>query len=291
MQNLVKHKLVIIVLTYNEEANLQRFVTALEGLSIPVVVVDSGSTDDTIAIAKQAGFTILYHPFINHPLQWEYALTHCPILAEWIIGLDADQIPSPALIQKLQYFTNATIPTSVNGIYFNRHNFFQGCRLRFGGYRNFYMLKMFRRGKGYSDIQAKLDHRFIVEGETVVWKDGILYEDNIKEYDLDFWLQKHVHYSNQVADEELTRRRNPKAPSVQPKLFGSPDERKAFFKEIWWELPLFVRPHIYFFYRFIIRLGILEKREGRVFHYLQSYWFRMLIDYKIYVSIAKKKAD
>ena len=270
-----------IILTYNESVHLRRLLSKIAGINAPVFVIDSGSTDDTVAIAEEYDAVVKVNKFENHPKQWDFALKNCPIVTAWIVGLDADQYPSEELFQKLKTFTDKDVSADVNGVYFNRHNYFHGERLKYGGYRNFYMLKMFRNGKGWSDLNENMDHRFIVEGKTIIWKDEILIEDNLKEHDIDFWLTKQIRYSNLTAQEEFQRKKGLRGQTLNPNLLGNPDERKAFLKKIWWNLPLFIRPMIYFFYRFVIRLGFLETTSGRTFHFLQGFWFRFLVDVKI----------
>lgn len=277
-----------IILTFNEEQHLPRLLNSIKELSAQAFILDSGSTDNTLTIAKEYGVTILSNKFENHPKQWDFALKYFDIKTPWTIGLDADQIVLPELFNKLKNFKNAEIPKEINGIYFNRKNYFKGRWLRHGGYFPKYLLKMFRTGVGYSDLNENMDHRFIVPGKSIIWKDGYLKEENLKENDISFWIAKHNRYSDLVAEEEIERRNKLRTQSIKPKFFGSPDERIAFYKKVWWWLPLFVRPFLYFFHRFIIQLGILDGKEGWIFHYLQAFWFRLLVDIKIW-ELSKKR--
>lgn len=269
-----------IILTYNEEIHLQRLLDSLSGMDAAVYVLDSGSTDATIAIAGKHGAFVLTHPFENHPRQWDFALKNFQIKTPWVICLDADQVITPELKKQLEYFRDEDY-ANVDGIYFSRKNYFKGRWIKHGGYYPFYMLKMFRYGKGYSDLNEEMDHRFIVPGKTVVWKKGYILEENLKENNIRFWIEKHNRYSDLVAREEVERMQKIRAQTVQPNFWGSPDERTARLKQIWWQLPLYVRPMLYFIYRFIFRLGILDGREGTIFHFLQAYWFRLIVDIKI----------
>jgi glycosyltransferase involved in cell wall biosynthesis len=279
----------IIVLTHNEAVNIARLLHSVQGLGAPVFVVDSGSTDDTCQIALSYGASVIYHPFENHPKQWHFALSELPIESTWVICLDADQEVMPRLFNRLKQLVDVDLPEEVNGIYFNRHNYFKGKRLMYGGYRNKYLLKMFRYGIGHSDLSENMDHRFIVPGRTIVWKDGIVKEENQKENEISFWIAKHNRYSDLVAQEEIERRQGVRQLSIKPRLFGNADERIVFLKNIWWKLPLYIRPVIYFFFRFFVQLGILENREGRVFHFLHSFWFRLLVDIKISEHLKKNQ--
>ncbi|RZK42864.1 MAG: glycosyltransferase family 2 protein [Pedobacter sp.] len=276
-----------IILTYNEEIHLQRLLSSIEKLDAKIFILDSGSTDKTLNIADQFNAEVKTNPFENHPKQWHFALNNFKVETPWTIGLDADQIVSPELFQMLADFKNEGFE-DINGIYFNRKNYFQGTWIKHGGYFPFYLLKMFRTGLGYSDLNENMDHRFIVPGKTAIWKKGFLIEENLKENDINFWIEKHKRYSDKVAEEEFERQKGLRSQTLNPNPFGNPDERTAWLKKLWWQLPLGLRPYLYFSYRMLFKLGILDGATGIKFHYLHALWFRRLIDKKITLL---KKSD
>lgn len=269
-----------IILTYNEEMHLPRLLQSIADLNAPVFILDSGSTDSTLAIAGQFGAQTAQHPFVNHPQQWDQALKVFSIQTPWIICLDADQVVSETLKQKLRNF-NSEDYANIDGIYFNRKFVFKSKWIKHGGYYPFYLLKMFRYGVGYSDLNENMDHRFVVPGNTTIWKDGIVLEENFKENKISFWLDKHNRYSDLVAQEEVERMRSMRAQTVKPIFFGSPDERTAWRKQLWWKLPRYMRPVLYLTQRMIFQLGFLDGRTGIIYHFLQSFWFRLIVDVKI----------
>lgn len=279
-----------IVLTYNEELHLRRFLDSVAELNAPVFVVDSGSTDETLNIAQEFGAQVLHNTFVNHPQQWDFALKNCPIQTPWVIGLDADQVLTPELKQRLLHFKDEDF-AGINGIYFNRKNFFKGRWIRHGGYYPFYLLKMFRYGVGYSDISEKMDHRFMVPGKTEVWKDGYILEENLKENQINFWIDKHNRYSDLVAQQEVERIQTGFQSAGRPAFWGSPNERKAWFKKRWYALPRYIRPALYFAQRMIFQLGILDGRTGIIFHFLQGFWFRLVVDIKIDELLKQQQHD
>lgn len=260
---------------------MPRLLESIAGLNATTYILDSGSTDETLNVASAYGAEVTYNKFINHPKQWDFALNYFPINTPWIIGLDADQIVLPELYELLANFKDKDVPEKVNGIYFNRKNYFKGRWIKHGGYFPKYLLKMFRTGIGCSDLNQNMDHRFIVPGETVVWNNGYLKEENLKENDINFWIGKHNKYSALQAREELERKTGDREQAIAPKLFGNPDQRVAWFKKIWFNAPLFVRPMMYFIYRYFFQLGFLDGKQGFIFHFLQAFWYRLLIDIKI----------
>ena len=260
---------------------MPRLLKSISSLNAPIYIMDSGSTDRTVEVAKEHGAEVAVNPFENHPKQWNHALNYFKIKTPWIIGLDADHVVTDELLEMLRNFRDENIPEKVNGIFFNRKNYFKGRWIKHGGYFPKYMLKMFRTGVGKSDLSQNMDHRFMVPGETVVWKKGYLLEENLKENDISFWIAKHNKYSSLQAIEEIEREKGQRASTVDSRFFGNPDERTAWLKNLWWNMPLFVRPMIYFIWRYFFQLGFLDGRQGFIFHFLQAFWYRLLIDIKI----------
>ncbi|GGH15191.1 glycosyltransferase family 2 protein [Mucilaginibacter phyllosphaerae] len=279
-----------IILTYNEERHLPRLLNSITGLNAETFVLDSGSTDGTIVIAENAGAVIAQHAFINHPRQWDFALKNFEVKTPWVICLDADQIVTPELFVLLQNFRD-TDYQSINGIYFNRKNFFKGRWIRHGGYYPFYLLKMIRFGIGFSDTNENMDHRLVVQGNTLIWKNGHILEENLKENKISFWIAKHNKYSDLLAHEEIERMQSIRLQTVKPKFWGSPDERTAWLKQRWWKLPRYARPMLYFLYRIIFKLGILDGRTGLIFHFMQAFWFRLVVDIKIDELLKQQQSD
>ncbi len=269
-----------IVLAYNEEQHLPKLFDSLKTLNAPTYLLDSGSSDKTLEICRQYNVQTAYHEFKNHPSQWDVALKTFQIETPWIIGLDADQCLDQDLLKILLNFRDSAY-AGINGIYFKRKYFFKGKWIKYGGYYPFYQLKMFRKGIGSSDMNENMDHRFIISGKSITWNEGHIIEENQKENSISFWIDKHNRYSDLLAHEEVERMQALRVQTLNPSLFGNPDERRAYLKRIWWRLPRYVRPVLYFHYRLIFQLGFLDGKTGILFHFLQAFWFRLIVDVKI----------
>ncbi len=277
-----------VILTLNEEQHLPRLLNSIVKLNASIFILDSGSTDQTLQIAKSFKAEVKFNSFENHPQQWDFALKNFNIQTPWTIGLDADQVVTPELFLKLKNFKSEHFE-EIDGIYFNRKNYFKGKWIRFGGFYPKYLLKMFRTDIGFSDLNENMDHRFIVNGDTKTWKDGHLLEENLKENKVSFWISKHNRYSDLVAKEEIERLNHLRKQTIKPNFWGNPDDRIAWLKHIWWQLPLGLRPFLYFSYRLIFKLGFLDGRTGILFHFLQGFWFRLIVDVKIKEIIKSSK--
>jgi glycosyltransferase involved in cell wall biosynthesis len=263
-----------VVLTFNEEKNLRACLESLSGWVSQIFIVDSGSTDGTLAIARELGATIVAHKFETHTRQWRWAMAELPIATDWVIGLDADQRVTPELAASItRAFAPGGTSAETDGFFLNRRQVFRGRWIRHGGYYPKYLLKLFRRRAVKFDDGDLVDHHFHVAGRLVRLA-GDLIEDNRNEARIFDWIEKHNRYARLQARQELLRL----GLGPAPRLFGSPDERTAWMKSVWSRLPLYLRPLGYFVYRYVLRLGFLDGKEGFVFHFMQAYWYRLLVD-------------
>jgi glycosyltransferase involved in cell wall biosynthesis len=272
--------LTVIVLTYDEELNLPACLDSLRLVPHRLVVVDSGSSDATRQIAEAYGARILCHPFESHARQWSWTLQQLALDADWVLGLDADQRLSRELACELAQLFERPIGSGVGGYYVNRRQIFRGQWIRNGGYYPKYLLKLFRASKVRFDERDLMDHHFYVDGRVGILR-GDLIEDNQKEIDIGFWLSKHLRYAELHAREELLRRQTPNAWLIQPNPLGTPDQRVVWLKQRWYSLPLYLRPFLLFSYRYFVRLGFRDGKQGFIFHFLQSFWYRLLVDIRI----------
>jgi len=265
-----------VVLTFNEELNLPACLESLRGWVDKIVVVDSGSTDGTVRIAQACGAHILFHA------QWRWAMEHLPEGAyEWLLGLDADQRVTPELATEICDTLDPSRRTAegIAGFYIKRRQIFRGRWIRHGGYYPKRLLKLFRRDQVFFDENDLVDHHFYVRGRTACLSCDLI-EENHKEDDLAFWIQKHCRYAVLMAEEEQRRRTCGERPytALRAGVCGSPDQRSLRMKRLWARLPLYLRPWLYFLYRYVLRLGFLDGKQGLVFHFLQACWFRLMVD-------------
>lgn len=271
----------VVVLTKNEECNLSNCLQSVGGWCQQVFVVDSGSTDGTIEIANQFGVTVVYHAFESHTRQWNWALNNLPFGCEWVLCLDADQVVTPGLRDEVASLLIRAETIGQNGFYLRRRQIFRDKWIKHGGYYPKHLLKLFRHEKAWCDENERLDSRFYVEGEIGTLKQDLI-EDNQNEHNMTFWIDKHNRYATVQAREELERRDGKLAWAIEPRFFGTPDQRTIFLRNLWYRsLPLYVRPFLLFFYRYFLRLGFLDGKQGLIFHFNQSLWFRLLVDVKL----------
>ncbi|MEK7635660.1 MAG: glycosyltransferase family 2 protein [Patescibacteria group bacterium] len=253
----MKAPISVIILTYNEEIHIERLLKNIADFADEIFIVDSYSTDKTLEIAKKYGVKIIQHEFENQAQQFNWALDNLEIKNEWILRLDADEYLTPELKKEIKENFSAT----VNGYYMKRRVYFMGRWIKHGGYYPTWILRLFRKGKARSE-QRKIDeHIVLLEGKTGRFKNDFA-DENKK--DLTFWIEKHNNYSSKEATDVLIGN------------YG------RGCKKYYYRLPIFFRVCVYFCYRYFIRLGFLDGKEGLIFHFLQGFWYRFLVDAKIY---------
>ena len=195
--------------------------------------------------------------------------------------LEADQAVPPALRQEIADLLApagiSEIPES--GFYIRRSQIFRGHPLRFGGYGGKYLLKLFRRSRSELD-PVEQDTRVYVRGSVGRLRSP-LEEWNKKEDQILFYLEKHLRYADAFAREELLRRQKNLPFKLTPRFFGTADERTLWLKTRYYRMPLFLRPCLYFLYRYFFLLGILDGGTGFLFHFLQAFWFRLVVDVRL----------
>ena len=274
----VQPALVAIVLTYNEEANIERALRSIGDLC-PIIVVDSGSTDQTEAICRRYTQHFLVNPYQNHASQWTWALENTPLKADWVLALDADFELSAELRQRLRDGL-ATVPPDVSGIFVIHRYVFGGADIRFGGAKKYWM-RVVRRGHASPDLSDLVDFRFVVQGKTQNWN-AVVREYNELDEDASFWIGKQDKFSLRLAVEEELRRQGALQWGTRPHLFGNADQRVMWLRDLWLRMPLFLRPCIYFTYRYFLRLGFLDGRGGFLYHAQQGFWMRLVVDWKLW---------
>jgi glycosyltransferase involved in cell wall biosynthesis len=271
----------VLVVTRNEEVNLERCLASVHGFADQIFVVDSESTDRTRDIAARFAdevHVLAYDHSRIIPWIFQWGLDHLPIRNDWVLILEADQALSPALRAEIAaLLARPDLPEA--GFYIRRRQIFRGHPIRFGGYGGKHLMKLFRRDLCALD-PAEQDTRVYVRGAVGRLRNP-LEEWNRKEDAILFYLEKHLRYADAFAREEIERRRGALPWKLKPRLFGASDERVLWLKSRYYRMPLFVRPALYFFYRYVLLLGILDGKTGFIFHFLQAYWFRLVVDIRL----------
>jgi glycosyltransferase involved in cell wall biosynthesis len=268
-------RLAVIILTLNEERHIARCIDSVKHLASHVLVVDSFSSDRTIALARQCGAVVVQHAWANHASQFNWALEHVPSDADWVLRLDADEVVTDELRRSIRDALR-TLPEDVSGVTVNRRIYFLGSWIRHGAVYPMRVLRLFRRGTGRCEPRW-VDEHIVVSGR-IIHLAGDIADVNLN--NVTWWIQKHNGYASREALEVLLAADG--SGDVAPAGLARQARRTRWMKaNVYARLPLGWRAALYFLYRYILRGGFLDGWPGLVFHVLQGFWYRFLVDVKV----------
>jgi glycosyltransferase involved in cell wall biosynthesis len=272
--------LTAIVLTLNEAQHLERCLRSLRELATEVLVVDSGSTDQTAAIALRFGARVLVNPWTNYATQFNWALDHGGITTDWCLRIDADEFLSDALRRALSAFLATPAPDAdVTGVTVRRTMIFLQRPLRWGTMGNRFMLRLFRTGVGRCEDRWMDEHIVLRSGHSVRIS-AELFDENLN--NIGWWVNKHNGYATREAIDLLQERYEPAhGAAIAASGLHFQDRFRRFLKHgVYARIPPMLRAVAYFLYRYILRLGLLDGRAGLAYCVMQALWYRMLVDLK-----------
>jgi glycosyltransferase involved in cell wall biosynthesis len=271
----------VIILTYNDEVQIEACLKSIQDLSDDIIIVDSQSADRSNAICEAYGAKVYQNRFINQAIQFNWALDNVPIKYKWVLRLDSDEVVPEKL--KAEMKRRLAAETEFAAYYLNRRTYWMNRWMKHGRIYPHFIVRLFRKGK--ARYEEKTEEHLIVDG--VIGKmENDFYEDN-KKNNLDYFTEKHLQTARgelQEIQEEQSGADKAK-PAIEGSLFGAKVHRTRWLKEqVYSRTPLFVRPFLYFSYRYFICLGFLDGVPGLIFHILQGFWYRFYIDAKVYES-------
>jgi glycosyltransferase involved in cell wall biosynthesis len=243
----------VVILTYNESANIERCIESV-AWSDDVLVIDSGSTDGTWEMGERLGARVMIRPFDNFAAQRNFALDHGQLKHEWVLHLDADEVVSPELKEEIQKI--AREGRGKPGYRVPSRLMLMGKWLKYSGMYPSYQVRFGSRD-GMRFHMVGHGQRELLEPDQVGTLDGDLIHYNFSK-GISEWLTKHARYARdeailalQSADDYRWR-----------DLFGTKDkvERRRILKGLSNSMPM--RPLIRFAYVYFLRRGFLDGRAG-----------------------------
>ena len=266
----------VIILTKNEETDIERCIRSVEGWVKRIVIVDSGSNDRTVEIAERLGVEIVRHePFVDYGRQFNWAIDNLRIKTTWVFRLDADEVITPELRKELEKELEHHATDDVSGFMMRYKVEFMGRYLMHGGFYPFQKITIFKYGKGRFEERAMGEHIVLSEGRCVYLRNDAIHH-TLKT--LDLYINKHNWYATREVQDYFDVRSG----RENALLDGQPERAKKLRDGLYYRLPMFLRAKLFFWYRYYLRLGFLDGTPGYIFAFLQAYWYRTLVDAKIY---------
>jgi len=229
----------VVIITHNEEANIARTLASVQPLVAEgkgeIIIVDSGSTDRTVEIAKSFGAKVFIEDWKGYAAQKNSALDKAT--GDWILSLDADEEVEADLITEIS--AASADQTPLVGYWIPRKNFFLGRWIKHGGFWPDPKLRLFRRGAGrFEDRAVHEDVR--LEGQTAK---------------LNGTLAHHSYPTLADYIDHMNRYSSLGAETLVAKGYRG----FSLFNIV-------LRPSATFFYNYFFRLGFLDGREGLLLH-------------------------
>ncbi len=263
----------VIVPVRNEARNLPRCLESLAQFG-EVYVIDSQSTDDTVAIAQSRGAKVVqFHYAGGWPKKRQWAIDTLPFAYDWILLLDADELLTPELVEEIR---RAVQDPGVYGYSIRLQLYFLGRVLRHCD-ASFWKLSLFRRGRGRFECRLKdqdasmadieIHEHAVVDGPTAELRNALVHHnvDSLSRY-----ILKHNEYSNWEARVLLRAEGDSEYDSqeMSADLFGTQAQRRRWLKRNLYRLP--GSPVLLFLYRYVFRLGFLDGVPGMIYCAFQA---------------------
>lgn len=264
-----------IILTFNEEQHIERCIRSLEGVVERVCVIDSYSTDRTVQIAKDLGAKVFQNPWPGHAAQFQWGLDTVDVTSDWTLRIDADEYLEDGLRQAL---LGIDARPDINGYYLRRKIVFFGRPITHGFFYPLKIMRLWRTGQGRME-QRRMDEHIVLEHpKTALLEGGDLVDENLN--DLTWWVAKHNSYATLEAISRIEAEEGLKA--ADEKLSGQAARKRWIKENIYSRIPSTMRAGLYFFYRYVLGRGFLDGKAGFYFHFLQAFWYRTLVEAKLF---------
>lgn len=261
-----------IILTRNEEVNIADCINSVKAIVKRIVVIDSYSTDKTVEIAQECGAEVYKHKFENYAKQYMYGVEKAQIKTMWTLRIDADERLTANSGAELEQLCNENVNTNVSGIVLRFKKNFLGKDLYHGGVYPWKKLSCYKSKFGKIENRNMDEHIILSSGKTVEMKSDCLHFDF---KNLEYFVNKHNWYSSRETVDYFE--------NITDKKDKSELDLKTWIKmNLYYKLPLGMRAHLYYLYRYYILRGFLDGKEGKIYAFLQAYWYRYLVDAKIY---------
>jgi len=251
-------------------------------------VVDSHSADRTVEIARRFTSQIVFGHFATFSEKMNWAIDNLPIRTPWTIRLDADEIFAEDFLASIGGLV-AGQPAGVGGIWIRRQVWFMNRWMCHGTIYPVFALRVWRTGCARCKFQVIDEYMELTQGTAVTAQLDLIDNPVIS---IAQWIDKHNRYSETEAEyrfaQAVANRQEQRG-----SLFGRTQEaRTAFLKnQVYYRVPLFVRPFLLFVYKYIFRAGFRDGAEGFVWHILHTFWYRILIDVKIFEKRLAARRD
>ena len=276
MSSSEKAPLSVLIPTKNEERNLEECIASVAWAD-EIIVYDSHSTDDTIAIAEKAGAKIVKRVFDTFAVHKNWALDNVEFRNPWVLLLDADERVTDLLAEEIKQAVKTQ--DGPVGYHIARKTVFCGTWMRHSGVYPDYNLRLIQAGHGRYEDRLVHEH-MIVDGPAGYLKDHLLHDDD---KGIERFFDRHNHYTSLEAVEIMRERLKPGGEKLGGNFFErGPQRRRALKNFAQRYLPF--RPMFLFIYMYILKAGFLDGRMR-----LRYCLLKMFFEYQIVLKVKEMR--
>ena len=250
----------VMIITFNESMNLPHCLAALQGWTRRIFIIDSGSTDGTQDIARSFGAEVIHHDWEGYAAQKNWGLRNLPIEADWVLLIDADEVITDALRDRLVAIASKPIPqVPENGFFINRLTYFVDRPIRHCGYFPSWNLRFFKRGCGIYEDREVHEH-VIIDDPVGYIREPMTHNDR---RGLEHYVAKHNRYSTLEARTLFHEITSGEQKTKTASITGQTRRNRWLKRHVMPRVPF---PAFWrFFYMYVLRLGVLDGRVGLEF--------------------------
>ena len=265
----------VIILTLDEEKHIERCIQGLHQICKDIFIVDSFSNDKTISIAKEYNCKIYQNKWPgSHSMQFNWALENCNITTKWVMKMDADEFLDMDLIDEIRIELSQNDNSDLKGYFLKRGHIFLGKKILHGGNFPIKLLRIWQHGYAFCEDRLMDEHIVLSENWKTKVLRGTFWDHNLNS--ITWWIEKHNLYATKEAIMQLKNK-------YSKRKLDHHDNNRTILKYLLYErLPKSIRAFLYFIYRYFFKLGFLDGYQGLAWNFLQGFWYRFLVDVKVY---------
>ena len=269
-----------IIITKNESLHIGRCIDSIKKHVSRIVVVDSGSEDETESIVLRKGCEFYFNKWEGYANQVNWAINKVFSSSDWIVRIDADEVINECNLTIKEYL--AQLGSEVNGLNIRRNIYFGKELVQSGGMYNQKILRIIRSGFGKCDNKTMDEH--LISEELII--DSPFTFSDISLISFKEFVCKHIDYANL---EVIARFENAKDGNKRLKYSKSTIIKKFLKENIFYKLPAKLRPFLFYFYRLFLRGGIFDRTGAFYYHFFQGLMYRYFVEYIYYKKTQSKK--
>ena len=257
----------VMMITHNEALNLPRSLRALQGWTNRIFVIDSGSTDGTPDLVRSFGAELIHHDWEGYARQKNWGLDNLPFKSPWVLILDADEVVTAGLRDRLVDIASRKPDTvTENGFFINRLTYFLNRPIRHCGFFPNWNMRFFKRGAGTYEDREVHEH-VVIDAPLGYVKEPMIHDD---QRGLEHYYAKHNRYSTLEARSIYNEMSQGTSDHGGANLTGEARRRRWLKRNVMPHVPL---PALWrFLYMYVLRLGVLDGWIGLEFcRFIASY--------------------